>query len=98
MATSLSAASMIQTFLVQVSGAQGVFRLASSAKDTTSLEIGTPDFRGKQNLLYIQQRQIIFFESRGRNRFFFTFLLFSFFSDSELLIGKVLFVRDAPLR
>ena len=59
----LSAASMIQTFLAQVSGAQGVFRQASSAKDTTSLEIGTLDFRGKQNLLYILQGQIIFSES-----------------------------------
>ena len=47
----LSAASMIQTFLVQASGEQGVFRWASSAKDSTSLEIGTPNFGGKQNLL-----------------------------------------------
>ena len=64
----LSAASMIQTLLVQASGEQGVFRWASSAKNTTSLEIGTPNFRGEQNLLYILQKTNHIFESKGRRR------------------------------
>ena len=43
----LSAASMIQTFLVQASGEQGVFRWASSAKNTTSLENGAPNLENR---------------------------------------------------
>ena len=38
------AASMLQIFLVQASGAQGVFSKASSAKDTMLFEIGKTRF------------------------------------------------------
>ena len=38
------AASMLQIFLVQASGAQGVFSKASSAKDTMLFEIGKTPF------------------------------------------------------
>ena len=61
----LSAASMIQTFLVQASGGQGVLRWASSAKNTTSLDIGTPNLRGKRKFALYHAKTNNFFESRA---------------------------------
>ena len=95
----LSAAAMIQTFLAQVSGEQGVFRWVSSAKNTTSLEIGTPNFL--ENRIYFKscKKQIIFSESRGRHRFLFSLFSFSpFFRIQSYWLEKILYVRDAPLR
>ena len=44
-------------------------------KNTTSLESGAPNFRGEQNLLYIQQKQTIFLNQKAGADDFTVFLV-----------------------
>ena len=73
------AASMLQIFLVQVSGAQGVFSKTSSAKDTMPFEIGKTRFSSNEELAFFSVKTNSFFELRARSRIFFLFFLFVHF-------------------
>ena len=68
------AASMLQIFLVQASGAQGVFSKASSAKDTMLFEIGKTRFSSHVEFSFFSCQDKSYFlnpQAEAESLFFF---------------------------